>query len=115
ELEPLRRIERARGGPQAHVGGEHAADPDDGAEDMKGESECGHGRSFRLANSLVRDRLILNREFKLRSSPRMRGPRLCRKNWVPASAGTNGDGPARSNHAPAVVTLARGLVSSRFR
>src|SRR3954454_10944105 len=35
--------------------------------------------------------LILNRKFKLRSSPRMRGPRLCRKNWVPASAGTNGD------------------------
>src|SRR5450631_868528 len=33
---------------------------------------------------------ILNRQFKLRSSPRTRGPRLCRKNWVPASAGTNG-------------------------
>jgi len=40
--------------------------------------------------ALMRDRLILNREFKLRSSPRKRGPRLCRKNWVPASAGTNG-------------------------
>src|SRR5436190_9374291 len=24
------------------------------------------------------------------TSPRTRGPRLCRKNWVPASAGTNG-------------------------
>jgi hypothetical protein len=48
ELEPYRRIERARGGPQAHVGREHAANPNDGAENMQGESECGHGRSLRL-------------------------------------------------------------------
>jgi tripartite-type tricarboxylate transporter receptor subunit TctC len=45
------------------------------------------------------DRSMLHRLITLRSSPRMRGPRLCRKNWVPASAGTNGDRSARNSHA----------------
>src|SRR5437016_6419411 len=54
---------------------------------------------------LERGRLRLNREFKLRSSPRTRGPRLCRKNWVPASAGTNGDASTRSNRALAAVLV----------
>src|ERR1043165_752427 len=66
--------------------------------------------------SLTRDQLISKWEFKPRSSPRMRGPRLCRKNWVPASAGTNGGASARSNHALGfrcrlfqAIDVARGL------
>src|SRR5437764_5616278 len=48
----------------------------------------------------------MNRKFKLRSSPRTRGPRLCRKNWVPASAGTNGDAYKRSSYALAALACA---------
>src|SRR6267154_6510896 len=42
---------------------------------------------------------MLNSKLKLRSSPRKRGPRLCCKNWVPASAGTNEEDPVQSKRA----------------
>jgi len=50
-------------------------------------------------------RLILNRLVKLRSPPRMRGTSLCCKNWVTASAGTNG-AYTRSSHALAALACA---------
>jgi len=46
QLQPHRRLERTGRRPQAHIGREHAADPDDGAENMKGKSKCGHRLSF---------------------------------------------------------------------
>jgi len=61
------------------------------------------------------------RFVELRSSPRMRGPRLCSKNWVPASAGTSGDGSAQDNKAlrgfarlKRALNFCRGLCSPRL-
>src|SRR5690348_17140428 len=42
----LWRLERAKGRSQADIDSEHAADPDDGAEYMQGESESSHARGL---------------------------------------------------------------------
>ncbi len=41
----------------------------------------------------------------------MRGPRLCRKNWVPASAGTNGCKSTQIIHALVRASFVAGLVA----
>src|SRR3954452_9528238 len=49
EPQALRWLERAERGTQADIDRKHAADPDDGPEDVQGESKGGHG-----ADSAVR-------------------------------------------------------------
>src|SRR4051812_48928293 len=48
EPQALRRLERAERGTQADIDRKHAADPDDGPEDMQGESKGGHGQTPRF-------------------------------------------------------------------
>src|SRR3954468_12719621 len=43
EPQALRWLERAERGTQADIDRKHAADPDDGPEDVQGESKGGHG------------------------------------------------------------------------
>src|SRR6476620_57686 len=48
EPQALRWLERAERGTQADIDRKHAADPDDGPEDVQGESKGGHGRTPRF-------------------------------------------------------------------
>src|SRR3954453_9735234 len=48
EPQALRWLERAERGTQADIDCKHAADPDDGPEDVQGESKGGHGPTPRF-------------------------------------------------------------------